>query len=113
PDDGVDTGAVGEARVAKRRALVDAPADRADDELDDVEELVFVDELDVREDDLAAHFHVHMVVAVDHDFCHTVVADQGLDRPELLVVLIDVDTWDPDCHSASLRPWVFCPGGGP
>ena len=43
-----------------------------------------------------------MVAAVDHDLGYAVVADQGLDRPELLIVLIDVDTWDPDCHSASL-----------
>src|SRR6266540_2324961 len=103
PDHGVDTRAVGEPGVTQGRALVDASAHRADDELDDVEELVLVDELDVREDDLAGHFYVDVVVAVDHDLGHAVVADKGLDRPKLLVVLIDVDTWDPDCHSASLQ----------
>src|SRR5438046_8308546 len=44
-----------------------------------------------------------MVVAVDHDLGHAVIAYQGLDRPKLLVVLVDVDTRDPDCHSASLQ----------
>src|SRR2546422_104105 len=95
--------------VTMRRALVDAPARGADDELDHVQELVFVHDLDVREDDLARHFDVHMVVAVDHDLGYTVVADERLDRPELLVVLIDVDTWDPDCHSASLRSGIGKP----
>src|SRR5260370_14063763 len=86
---------------------IDAAAHRADDELDHVEVLVLVDELDVGEDGLAGHLDVDMVVAVDHDFCHPVVTDQGLDRPQLLVVLVDVDTGDPDCHSASLRTWIY------
>src|SRR6202022_2652193 len=46
PDDGVHAGAVGEARVGERRALVDAAADRPHDELDHIEELVLVLELD-------------------------------------------------------------------
>src|SRR2546423_14267562 len=50
-----------------------------------------------------------MVAAVDHDLGYAVVADQGLDRPKLLVVLIDVDPWDPDCHSASLPSRVDKP----
>jgi hypothetical protein len=40
-----------------------------------------------------------VVASVDHDLGYTIVADERLDRPELLVVLIDVDTWDPNCHS--------------
>ena len=101
PDHRVDAGAVGESCIAKRLALVNAAADRAHDELDHIEELVLVDELYVREDDLAAHFDVDMVASVDHDLGHAVVADQWLDRPELLVVLIDVDAWDPNCHSSA------------
>src|SRR5205814_8999166 len=66
-------------------------------------QLVFVDELDVRQHDLAAHLDVDVVAAVDHDLGYAVIADQGLDRPKLLVVLVDVDTRDPDCHSASLQ----------
>ncbi len=44
-----------------------------------------------------------MVVAVDHHLGDAVVPDEGLDRTELLVVLVDVDARDPDRHSASLR----------
>src|SRR5947209_19871596 len=94
---------VGETRVAERRALMDAAANGANDELDDVEQLVLVDELDVREHDLARHFDVYVVAAVDHDFCYTVVANQGLDRPQLLVILIDIDPGDPNCHSSASR----------
>ena len=81
PDDRVDTGAVGQSSVTKRLALIDAAADGAHDELDDVEQLVLVDELDVGQNDLAAHFDVNVVAAVDHDLGHAVVADEGLDRP--------------------------------
>ena len=97
-DDCVDTGAVSEAGVTEGRALVDAPPDGAHDELDHVEELVLVDELDVGQDDLAAHLDVDVVAAVDHDLGDSVIADQRLDGPKLLVVLIDVDSGDPDCH---------------
>src|SRR5713226_9188611 len=86
-NDRVDTGAVGEAGIAERRALVDAAADCADDELDDVEQLVLIDELDV----------------CDHDLGHTVVTNQRLDGPKLLVVLIDIDARDPNCHSSASR----------
>ena len=81
PDDRVDAGTIGEPGVAERRALVDAAAHGADDELDDVEELILIDELDVGENDLARHFNVDVVAPVDHDFGDAVVADQGLDRP--------------------------------
>ena len=81
PDHGVHSGSVRKAGVTQRRALVDAAADSADDELDDVEQLVFVHELDVGEDDLARHLDVDVVVAVDHDFGDAVLSDQRLDRP--------------------------------
>src|SRR5450759_493899 len=81
PDDRVDTAAICQAGITERLALVDAAADGAHDELDDVEQLVFIDELDVRQNDLTAHFDINMVAAVDHDFGHAVVADEGLDRP--------------------------------
>src|SRR5450759_3328156 len=80
-DDGVDTRAIRETGVAERRALVDAAADGAHDELDDVEELVLIDELDVRQHNLAGHLYVDVVASIDHDLGHAVVADQGLDRP--------------------------------
>src|SRR2546429_8856049 len=50
-----------------------------------------------------------MVVAVDHDLGYAVIADERLDRRELLVVLVDVDAGDPDCHSASLRSGICKP----
>src|SRR2546430_8337920 len=91
-----NTGAVRQTSVTERGALVDAPAHRADDELDDVEELVLVDELDVGQHDLAGHLDVDVVVAVDHDLRHAVVADERLVWTELLAGLGDVAAWDPD-----------------
>ena len=88
PDDGVDAGTVCQSGVGQRYALVDAAAHRTDDELDHVEKLVLVLELDVGQDHLAAHFHVNMVDAVDHDLGYAIVTDKRLDRPELGVVLV-------------------------
>ena len=53
-NDGVDAGAVGEARVADRRGFVDAPADLADDALADIEQLLVVAEADAGALDPAA-----------------------------------------------------------
>src|SRR5207302_8544901 len=97
-DDGVDSGAVGEPGVGEGYALVDPAADRANYELDHVEELVFTFELDAGQNDLAVHLHVDVVDAVDHDLGDAIVLDDRLDRPELGVVLLEIDTWDADCH---------------
>ena len=57
--DDVDAGAVGQTRVADRRAFVDAAADLAHDALADVHQLRVVAEADVGELDLAGDFDEH------------------------------------------------------
>src|SRR5207245_903082 len=43
------------------------------------------------------------VAAIAHDPGSTVITNQGLDRPKLLVVLIDIDSAYPNCHSSASR----------
>src|SRR5262249_8532002 len=65
--DGVDARAVGQARVADRRGLVNAAANLADHPLTDVQKLLVVAETDAGTLEPAADFDVHRVGAVDHD----------------------------------------------
>ncbi len=88
--DDVDAAAVGEARVADRARLVDAPADGADDALADVHELRVVAELDVGEDDLAGGLDIDLAVPVHHDVGDVVARDQRLERAEPEDVVADV-----------------------
>ena len=60
-DDGVDAGAVGQPGVDHRRRLVDAPADLADDALDDPAQVVLGDEAGVGLLDDAAALDVDAV----------------------------------------------------
>ena len=62
-DDGVDAGAVGEAGVDHRRRLVDAPADLADDALDDPAQVVLGDEPGLGALEPAVALHVDRLVA--------------------------------------------------
>ena len=57
----------GEARVHHRAALVDAPADRADDALDDLHQVPVVLEDDVGLLEHAVALDVHLIVPVDED----------------------------------------------
>ena len=79
-DDGVDARAVGQARVDHRRGLVDAAADAADDLVDDAQQVRVVDELGVRDRQLAAALDVDLVRAVDHQLGHGLVAQERLER---------------------------------
>ncbi|MGY4382114.1 hypothetical protein ACVWZ3_009753 [Bradyrhizobium sp. i1.3.6] len=88
--DGVDAGAVGEARVADRRGFVDAPADLADDALADVEELLVVAEADTGALDLAGDLDVDGVGAVDHDVGDVVARQQRLQRAVAENVVADI-----------------------
>ncbi len=88
--DGVDAGAVGEARVADRRGFVDAPADLADDALADVEQLLVVAEADAGALDLAGDFDVDGAGAVDHDVGDVVARQQRLQRAVAEHVVADV-----------------------
>ena len=88
--DDVDPAAVGQARVADRRALVDPPADLADDPLADVHQLGVVAEADIGQLDLAADLDEHPVGAVDHDVGDVVARQQRLQRAVAEDVVDDV-----------------------
>ena len=81
-DDDVDARAVDEAGVDHRRRLVDAPADRRDDALDDAHHVIVVLERHVGQLDLAAALDVHLARAVDHHLSDRLVAQQRLQRAE-------------------------------
>ena len=64
------------------RGLVDAPADRGDDAVDDAHDVVVVLEDDVRELELAGALDVDLARAVDHDLGDRLVAQERLERTE-------------------------------
>ena len=88
--DDVDAGAVEQARVADRRAFVDAAADLADDALADVHQLGIVAEADIGELHLAADFDEDPVGAIDHDVGDVVAGEQRLQRAIAQNVVADV-----------------------
>ena len=79
-DDGVDAGAVREARIDQRARLVDAPADPTDDLVDDAAQVRLVGEPRVDRVDLARPLHEDVVRAVDHDLGDLRVTQQRLER---------------------------------
>ena len=81
-NDGVDAGAVGQARVGHRRRLVDAAPDARDDARDDLLQVAVVAEADRRQLQLAEALDVAGGVAVDHDVGDGRVGEQRLQRPE-------------------------------
>ena len=81
-DDHVDTGSVLEPRIHHRRRLVDAPADAADDPVDDLHQLLVALERDRAERQLAVLLDVDLLVAVDHDFGDVLAREQLLERTE-------------------------------
>jgi hypothetical protein len=81
-DDRVHAGAVGQARVDARARLVDVPAERGDDPVDDPADVLVVQEDDVDPLDLALPLDVDVAGAVDHDLGDRLVVEVGLDRPE-------------------------------
>jgi len=80
-DDGVDAGAVGQARVDHRARLVDAPADRADDALDDLHDVRIVPEHEGSPLETSLTLDVHPVEAIDQNVGDGGVAEQRLERP--------------------------------
>ena len=76
-NDRVDTRAVGQARVHHRARLVDAPAHRADDALDDAQQVLVVLEDDVGLFEPALALDVDLVGAVDQDVGDRRVAQEA------------------------------------
>src|SRR5712692_8851552 len=75
-DDDVDARSVLEPRVAHRLRLVDAPADRLDDAVDDAPQAAFVLERQGGQLDLAPAFDEDLLRPVDHDLGDVRVAKQ-------------------------------------
>ena len=88
--DGVDAGAVRQARIADRRGFIDAAADLADDALADVEQLLIIAEADAGLLNLAADFDVNRARAVHHDVGDFVARQKRLERPVAEHVIADV-----------------------
>jgi hypothetical protein len=86
-DDRVDARAIGQARVHHRRGIVQPPADRPQDLVDDVQHVRIVAEGRVRPMDDAVALEVDAVPGVDHDLGDGRIAQQRLERaqPEHLV----------------------------
>src|SRR6266567_662652 len=78
--DDVDARAVGQARVADRRGIVNAPADLADDALADVEQLVIVAEANASPLNLSGDLDVDGLGAVHHDVGDVIAREQRLER---------------------------------
>ena len=81
-DDDVDAAAVLEAGVASGAGLVDAAADLVHDPLRDLEQMLLVAELDLRDLQLALAFDVGLLGAVDHDVADGRVGEQLFERAE-------------------------------
>ena len=81
-DDGVDARTVLQAGVHHRRAVVHAPADAADDAVDDAHQVLVVLERRGHALDAAAALHEHVLVRVDEDVADSRVAQQRLERTE-------------------------------
>ena len=86
----VHAAAIGQARVADRRAFVDPTADLADDPLADVHQLGVVAEADIGQLDLAGHLDEHPARAIDHDVGDVVAGQQRLQRAVAEYVVADV-----------------------
>src|SRR3546814_11473804 len=74
--------AVLQAGVGERRCLVDAAADLVADALRDLEQMLFVAELDRRDDELALALDIGLIGPVDHDIRNVGVGEQILERAE-------------------------------
>ncbi len=81
-DDGVDARAVGQAGVDARAGLVDVPAQRRDDAVDDVEDVLVVAESGGRLLDASGALDIDAVRAIDHDLGDGVVGEERLDGAE-------------------------------
>ena len=78
----VDPRPVRQARIGQRRRLVDAAAERTQDALDQMHQLLVRAERHVRLDDATAALDVHGALAVDHDLVHRRVVHQRLERAQ-------------------------------
>ena len=81
-DDDVHPRAVGQARVAQRLGLVDAPPERREDPLDRVAQVGLAVEAHAGRLDPAAALDPHLARPVDHHLVDGGIAEQRLQRPE-------------------------------
>ena len=81
-DDRVHPRPVGETRVDARAGLVDPPAKRGDDPVDDPQDVLVVEEGRIDPLDLSVALDVDVGRAVDHDLGDSRVGEERLQRPE-------------------------------
>ena len=81
-NNGVDTGAIGQAGINHGGRFVDAAADAGDDALDDLHEVLVVFEGEAGEFEFSGALDVNPVVAVDENVGDGVVLEQRLERTE-------------------------------
>ena len=81
-DNRVDARTVGKPGIDPRARIVDPPAERRDDPIDDPKDVLVVQEDGVDALDLPARLDVDVRRAVDHDLGDGVVAEQRLQRTE-------------------------------
>ncbi len=72
----------GQARVDARARLVDAPAERGDDPVDDPQDVLVAQEHAVDALDLAGALDVDVAGTVDHDLGDRLVGQERLERSE-------------------------------
>src|SRR3712207_3845364 len=65
--DDIDARTVGQAGIADRTGLINAPSDLADDSLTNVQQLGIVAEVNIRSLDLSSDLNVDGVRTIDHD----------------------------------------------
>ncbi len=68
--------------IGKRGGLVDTAADLVHDPLRDLEQVLFVAELDRGEHQLALLFDIGLLRPIDHDVRHVGIGEQFLERTE-------------------------------
>ena len=81
-NDGVHTGAVGQARIHHGRGLIHAPSDARDDAVDDLHQVRVVFEAQAGGLEFARPFHIDPVVAVDQDVGDGGIFEQRLERAQ-------------------------------
>src|ERR1700722_5381897 len=89
-NDGVDSRAVGQARIDHRRRFVDPASDLRHDPIDDQHQVLIVLELDLGGVELAALFDVNLVMPIDQDIGDFIVPQKRLERPESEQLVFDL-----------------------
>ena len=89
-DDDIDTGAILETGIDERRCLIDTAAERCEDTVHDMHEMVVIVELHLREFQLAHALDEDLIRPIDHDLADGLILMQGLDRSQAQHIVDDI-----------------------